>query len=78
MLDAAVEEGCTFWDSADVYGDNEDLIGKWYASFLPASSGITAEHIMYLIVWLKVQEDGKEGPDIPCYQIWFHPTKIYN
>ena len=29
VLDAALEEGCTFWDSADVYGDNEDLIGKW-------------------------------------------------
>ncbi|KAF9446997.1 Aldo/keto reductase [Macrolepiota fuliginosa MF-IS2] len=29
FLDAAVEEGWTFWDSADVYGDSEDLIGKW-------------------------------------------------
>jgi len=28
ILDAAVELGCTNWDSADVYGDNEDLIGK--------------------------------------------------
>ena len=31
MLDAVYESGCTFWDTADVYGDNEDLIGKWYA-----------------------------------------------
>ncbi|CAA7257346.1 unnamed protein product [Cyclocybe aegerita] len=30
VLDAALEEGCTFWDSADIYGDNEDLIGKWF------------------------------------------------
>ena len=29
MLDAAVEEGCTFWDTADLYGDNEELVGKW-------------------------------------------------
>jgi aryl-alcohol dehydrogenase-like predicted oxidoreductase len=33
-LDAALEEGCTFWDSADIYGDNEDLIGKWCVLFL--------------------------------------------
>ncbi|PFH48740.1 hypothetical protein AMATHDRAFT_112221, partial [Amanita thiersii Skay4041] len=29
VLDAAVEEGCTFWDSADIYGDSEELVGKW-------------------------------------------------
>ena len=31
VLDAVYESGCTFWDTADVYGDNEELIGKWYA-----------------------------------------------
>ncbi|KAF8622385.1 hypothetical protein AX15_007039 [Amanita polypyramis BW_CC] len=30
VLDAAYEEGCTFWDTADVYGDSEELIGKWF------------------------------------------------
>lgn len=30
VLDRAYELGSTFWDSADVYGDNEDLIGKWF------------------------------------------------
>jgi len=30
VLDAAVEAGCTNWDSADVYGDSEDLVGKWF------------------------------------------------
>jgi len=30
VLDRALELGETFWDSADVYGDNEDLIGKWF------------------------------------------------
>ncbi|KAF9008393.1 Aldo/keto reductase [Cyathus striatus] len=30
VLDAALEEGCTFWDTADIYGDSEELIGKWF------------------------------------------------
>ncbi|KAH9938806.1 Aldo/keto reductase [Epithele typhae] len=28
-LDAVYESGCTHWDTADVYGDSEELIGKW-------------------------------------------------
>ena len=31
VLDAVYESGCTFWDTADTYGDNEELIAKWYA-----------------------------------------------
>jgi len=30
VLDKAYEMGERFWDSADVYMDNEDLIGKWF------------------------------------------------
>lgn len=30
VLDRAWELGCTNWDTADVYGDSEDLIGKWF------------------------------------------------
>lgn len=30
VLDRAYELGERFWDSADVYGDSEDLIGKWF------------------------------------------------
>ncbi|KAF8632483.1 hypothetical protein AX15_001852 [Amanita polypyramis BW_CC] len=30
VFDVAYEEGCTFWDTADVYGDSEELIGKWF------------------------------------------------
>ncbi|KAG1753609.1 Aldo keto reductase [Suillus paluster] len=30
VLDKAYELGCTFWDTASVYGDNEELIGKWF------------------------------------------------
>ncbi|KAJ4357830.1 uncharacterized protein N0V89_002406 [Didymosphaeria variabile] len=30
LLDAAYEMGERFWDTADMYGDNEDLLGKWF------------------------------------------------
>ncbi|KAL8691407.1 MAG: hypothetical protein Q9218_003360 [Villophora microphyllina] len=30
VLDRAYELGARFWDSADVYADNEDLIGEWF------------------------------------------------
>jgi len=32
ILDAAYARGELFWDSADMYGDNEDLLGKWFES----------------------------------------------
>ncbi|KAL0576633.1 Aldo-keto reductase str7 [Marasmius crinis-equi] len=30
VLDAAYAAGCNHWDSANIYGDSEDLIGKWF------------------------------------------------
>ena len=30
MLDRAWEIGATNWDTADLYGDSEDLVGKWF------------------------------------------------
>ncbi|OAA54154.1 Aldo/keto reductase [Niveomyces insectorum RCEF 264] len=30
VLDRAYELGCRFWDSADIYFDSEDLLGKWF------------------------------------------------
>jgi len=30
VLDRAYELGETFFDSADIYGDSEDLVGKWF------------------------------------------------
>jgi len=30
LLDRAFELGLTFWDTADVYGDSEDLLGSWF------------------------------------------------
>lgn len=29
LLDTAVEVGCTNWDTAAMYGDSEELVGKW-------------------------------------------------
>lgn len=31
-LDAACARGCTHWDTADVYGDSEALLGTWCAA----------------------------------------------
>ncbi|KAJ6532827.1 NADP-dependent oxidoreductase domain-containing protein [Mycena vulgaris] len=30
VLDAAYAAGCVFWDTADMYGDLEELFGKWF------------------------------------------------
>ncbi|KAJ7916868.1 NADP-dependent oxidoreductase domain-containing protein [Mycena leptocephala] len=30
VLDAAYAAGCTMWDTADLYGDSEELLGKWF------------------------------------------------
>ncbi|KAF9249340.1 hypothetical protein DTO013E5_8530 [Penicillium roqueforti] len=30
LLDRAVEIGATFWDTADMYGDNEKLLAQWF------------------------------------------------
>ncbi|KAL5521504.1 hypothetical protein ACEPAF_2252 [Sanghuangporus sanghuang] len=30
VLDAAYEFGCNHWDSALIYGDSEELIGRWF------------------------------------------------
>ncbi|KAF2035480.1 aldo/keto reductase-like protein [Setomelanomma holmii] len=30
LLDQAYDLGERFWDSSDIYGDNEDLLGKWF------------------------------------------------
>ncbi|KAI0792040.1 NADP-dependent oxidoreductase domain-containing protein [Abortiporus biennis] len=30
LLDTIYDRGCLNWDTADIYGDNEDLIGEWF------------------------------------------------
>ncbi|KAH9881619.1 hypothetical protein IAQ61_000346 [Plenodomus lingam] len=52
VLDHAHKAGERFWDSSDIYGDNEDLIGKWFAAnpdkrndiFLATKFALTPEH----------------------------------
>jgi aryl-alcohol dehydrogenase-like predicted oxidoreductase len=33
VLDRAIELGCTHFDSADIYGDSEELIGKYFKKY---------------------------------------------
>ncbi|KAI0199274.1 Aldo/keto reductase [Astrocystis sublimbata] len=40
LLDRAWELGCTNWDTADVYGDSEETIGKWLKLHPERRSGI--------------------------------------
>jgi aryl-alcohol dehydrogenase-like predicted oxidoreductase len=47
VLDAAYEQGCTFWDTANVYGDSEDLIGKWCVQ--PPSSRQTCSFLTGIV-----------------------------
>ncbi|KAJ6589460.1 Aldo/keto reductase [Mycena capillaripes] len=51
VLDAAHAAGCTFWDTADIYADSEELIGKWFKRtgkhadiFLATKFGFTVDH----------------------------------
>jgi aryl-alcohol dehydrogenase-like predicted oxidoreductase len=50
VLDAAFDIGCTFWDTSDVYGDSEVLLGNWFKRtgkrdkiFLATKFGIKAD-----------------------------------
>ncbi|KAH9477386.1 Aldo-keto reductase str7 [Psilocybe cubensis] len=50
VLDAALEAGCTNWDSSDIYGDSEELLGKWFKRtgkrdqiFLATKFGVTPQ-----------------------------------
>ncbi|UJR17123.1 hypothetical protein I4U23_004019 [Adineta vaga] len=33
VIDRAIELGCTYIDTADIYGDNEDLLGKYFKKY---------------------------------------------
>ncbi|KAL2818556.1 putative aldo-keto reductase [Aspergillus granulosus] len=51
LLDHAYALGARFWDTADIYGDNEDLLGKWFKNnpgkrngvFLATKFGVRAK-----------------------------------
>ena len=58
VLDRAYALGETFWDSADVYGDSEDLVGKWFA----ANPGKRDEIFLATKFANKVVNTGGKGP----------------
>ncbi|KAK7460545.1 Aldo-keto reductase str7 [Stygiomarasmius scandens] len=52
VLDAAYAQGCRHWDSSNVYGDSEVLIGKWFKKtgkrqeiFLATKFGMTPQGV---------------------------------
>lgn len=51
VLDHALARGSTFWDTSDIYGDNEDLLGAWFKQsgnrdqiFLCTKFGVTVDN----------------------------------
>ncbi|KAF8709091.1 aldo kereductase, partial [Rhizoctonia solani] len=68
VLDKLVELGCTNWDTADIYGDSEALIGKWFKRtgkrdqiFLATKFAITPKGINGTPEYLKQQLDKSLG-----------------
>ncbi|KAF2259050.1 Aldo/keto reductase [Lojkania enalia] len=54
ILDRAVQLGSTFWDSSDIYGDSEEMLGKWLKRtgkrdqvFLATKFGIVMENFQF-------------------------------
>ncbi|KAL0576027.1 Aldo-keto reductase str7 [Marasmius crinis-equi] len=52
VLDVVLASGCNHWDTSDLYGDSEDLLGKWFKRtgkrneiFLASKFGITAKGV---------------------------------
>jgi aryl-alcohol dehydrogenase-like predicted oxidoreductase len=59
VLDRAWELGCTNWDSANMYGDSEDLLGKWFAQHPERRADIFLATKFGL--WPGVRDDGTRG-----------------
>ncbi|KAK9315036.1 NADP-dependent oxidoreductase domain-containing protein [Lipomyces starkeyi] len=45
ILDKAIELGCTFWDTARIYNNNEEVIGRW----LPRPATVTVSTMADLV-----------------------------
>ncbi len=58
VLDRAWELGCVNWDTADMYGDSEDLVGKWFKLHPERRQDIFLASKFGLKVGIK---DGKRG-----------------
>ncbi|EMC97208.1 hypothetical protein BAUCODRAFT_121708 [Baudoinia panamericana UAMH 10762] len=58
VLDKCYDEGELFWDSADMYMDSEDLLGKWFK----ANPG-KRDHIFLATKFANKLENGKRSVD---------------
>ncbi|KAF2093423.1 putative aldo/keto reductase [Rhizodiscina lignyota] len=54
LLDRAAELGETFWDTANIYGDSEEMLGKWFKRtgkrdeiFLATKFGLVMEGVQF-------------------------------
>ncbi|KAJ7084980.1 NADP-dependent oxidoreductase domain-containing protein [Mycena epipterygia] len=57
FLDEAYAAGCTMWDTADMYGDLEELIGKWFKRTGKRDEIFLATKFGF------ITKDGKSGVD---------------
>jgi len=44
VFDRAIELGSTYFDSADVYGDNEELLGKYFKKYPEQRKKVTIKN----------------------------------
>ncbi|PWY82560.1 putative aldo-keto reductase [Aspergillus eucalypticola CBS 122712] len=59
LLDQAYALGERFWDTADVYGDNEDLLGKWFKANQDKRNGV----FLATKLGVRAKPDGTIGAD---------------
>jgi aryl-alcohol dehydrogenase-like predicted oxidoreductase len=50
VLDRAIELGCSYIDSADIYGDNEDLLGKYFKKYPQQRQKVSLHLIIFSII----------------------------
>jgi aryl-alcohol dehydrogenase-like predicted oxidoreductase len=53
VLDRVIELGSTYIDSADVYGDNEDLLGKYFKKYPHQREKVSSNHFVLIFFKLK-------------------------
>lgn len=64
LLDEVYNRGCRFWDTADIYGDSEESIGKWYAICFFPPRGCSTNDPLH-----QVEAHRKAERDIPGDQV---------
>ena len=67
LLNRVYELGCVHWDSAALYGDSEELIGKW---FQRTGKRREVSQVGPVIVSHKVMLSLINSADFPGYEVW--------